>query len=204
MISKTAGVVLAGGQSRRMGGPDKALLPFMGQSMIQRVVARLLPQVAEVAISSNGDPARFGGIEASIINDGIPGFAGPLAGISACLEWMRSQRPHLEWLVTVSVDCPFLPPDLAMTLHRASRGASLPIAFACCGGFIHPTMGLWSVETSKALRQAVESGERKIDRHAGRRGFACANWVAHPFDPFFNINTPSDLQAALSMATTLS
>ncbi len=77
------GVILAGGQARRMGGGDKCLLPLAGRSILEHVIARLSPQVETVAINANGDPARFAGLSLPVIADSVPGLTGPREGVRA-------------------------------------------------------------------------------------------------------------------------
>ena len=80
---RIAGIVLAGGLSRRMGGGDKCLRPLMGQPILAHIIARARPQVAALALNANGDPARFADFGLPVVADSIPDFAGPLAGVLA-------------------------------------------------------------------------------------------------------------------------
>ena len=82
-----AGIVLAGGRATRMGGGDKALRPLGGQPVLAHVIARLAPQVQALALSANGDPARFAAFGLPVLADSLPGFPGPLAGVLAGLDW---------------------------------------------------------------------------------------------------------------------
>jgi len=79
---KVVGLLLAGGQSRRMGGGDKALRILGGIPLLDRVIERLQPQVDAVVLNANGDPARFAGYALPIVPDSVSGFAGPLAGFA--------------------------------------------------------------------------------------------------------------------------
>ena len=85
-MSAPLGVILAGGQARRMGGGDKGLLPLGSTTILAHVIARLQPQVSEIVLNANGDPARFAGLGLPVVADTIPGFAGPLAGVLAGLD----------------------------------------------------------------------------------------------------------------------
>jgi len=69
-----------------MGGGDKCLLPLTGRPILAHVIERLKPQVAELIISANGDPARFSAFGLPVVEDRLVGYAGPLAGILAGLE----------------------------------------------------------------------------------------------------------------------
>jgi molybdopterin-guanine dinucleotide biosynthesis protein A len=197
----TWGVVLAGGLARRMGGGDKPLRPLAGRPLLAHVLERLRPQVSGLLLNANGDAARFAGFGLPVIADGIPDYPGPLAGILAALDWAADswtgpgqERP--EWIVSVPGDSPFIPADLVARLHAARLAAGVPMACARSGGWSHPPVALWPVALRQPLRDALESGERKIDRWTARFGCASAEWPAAPFDPFFNANTPEELAEA--------
>ncbi|MBV8836870.1 MAG: NTP transferase domain-containing protein, partial [Alphaproteobacteria bacterium] len=100
MTYETFGLVLAGGLARRMGGGDKALIRIGDETILARTLARLTPQVAGVVLNANGDPARFASFQLPIVADSVPDFAGPLAGILAGLDWVASNRPQTEWVVS--------------------------------------------------------------------------------------------------------
>ncbi len=206
-MGQTLGVILAGGLATRMGGGDKGLLQVQGQSLMSHVIERLSPQVADIALNANGDAARFVELGLPVIADSIDGFAGPLAGVLAGLDWAAEQGA--EAIVTAAADTPFFPTDLVARLTAASEGQAHPLVLATTprtgeelksGGRSkvnrHPTFGLWPVALRDDLRSALEGGLRKVvlwtDRHEGRE----ALFEAEPFDPFFNVNTPEDLQRA--------
>ena len=138
-----------------------------------------------------------------MVPDNVPGFAGPLAGILAGLDWLAAQNNGIEWLLSVPGDCPFLPDDLVERLHPARRklGAGVPLACARSGEWRHPVVGLWPL----ALR---ETCARRWSRRAcarsrsGRRGMASPSPIGRtePVDPFFNVNTPEDAARAERIA----
>ena len=81
-------LVLAGGRATRLGGGDKPLRPLGGRPMLARILERLRPQVGPVAISANGDPARFAEYGLPVLaDDGEQ--AGPLSGISSGMAWAK-------------------------------------------------------------------------------------------------------------------
>lgn len=192
------GLILAGGLSRRMGGGDKALVPLAGRTLLQRVTDRLAPQVETLVLNANGDAARFGST-LPIVPDAMPDHPGPLAGLLAGLDHVAEQRPGAEWLLAVPGDCPFLPADLAARLF-AARGPA-PAAFAASGGRRHPVVGLWRVAARGPLRHLLEGGERRVGRFAAAAGAVEVDWPVEPYDPFFNINTPDDLDEARRILT---
>jgi molybdopterin-guanine dinucleotide biosynthesis protein A len=194
------GVLLAGGLARRMGGGDKGLKRVGGETIIARVIARLGPQCAGLIVNANGDPARLAFLGLPIVPDDVPGFAGPLAGILAALDWTANERPAIAWVVSAPTDAPFLPRDLVARLHEARAAAGVPLACARSAGQAHPPIGLWPVALRADLRHALTAeNERKIDRWTARHGVAHADWPVDPVDPFFNANAPEDLAEAEAM-----
>ena len=187
------GLILAGGLSRRMGGGDKSLTRLGGRTLLERVAARLAPQVGALALNANGDPARFG-IALPVIPDSMPDHPGPLAGVLAGLDHIAAHHPAMEWLLTAPADCPFLPADLATRL-LAARGAA-PVVMAASGERHHPVVALWHAGLRAELRRALEDGERRVGFWAAQQGAATVEWPAAPFDPFANVNTPDDLAGA--------
>jgi molybdopterin-guanine dinucleotide biosynthesis protein A len=201
MTAPTLGLVLAGGLARRMGGGDKALIRIGGATILERVLDRLRPQCGRIVLNANGDPARFAATGLPVIADDVPGFAGPLAGILAGLDWTAAHLPQIEWIASVPGDCPFVPRDLVARLLAARIEAALPLACARSGEWRHPVVGLWPVALRKDLRHAlVDEGLRKIEVWTARHGVAVADWPTDPVDPFFNINTPEDAAEAQRIA----
>jgi len=196
----TLGLVLAGGQARRMGGGDKASLKVGGATILARVLARLQPDCDPILLNANGDPARFARYGLPIVADSVPDFAGPLAGILAGLDWAAENAPGIEWLASAPGDCPFLPNDLVPRLHAARIAEKKPLACARSGEWRHPVAGLWPVALREDLRSALAEGLHKIEAWTGRHGVAFAAWPDQPFDPFFNVNTPEDLAKAEEIA----
>ena len=187
------GVILAGGAALRMGGQDKALLRLGGQSLLAHVRDRLSPQVDRLAISANGDAARFG--------VGVPVLAddssqGPLSGILAALDWAAPLGATA--VVSVAVDTPFLPADLVPQLCLAAERSAGGVAVAASGGVDHPTCALWPVGLRGDLRQFLASGAKtRVMDFARSHGAARADFADDA--AFANLNTPEDLAAAEAM-----
>jgi molybdopterin-guanine dinucleotide biosynthesis protein A len=194
--SDIAGVLLAGGLSRRMGGSEKCLLPLGGKPLLLHVLDRARGQVTSLMLSANGDPSRFAAFDLSVHEDVVPGHAGPLAGILTGFEW-AAQIPGCVWLASFATDAPFLPRDLVFRLREAAEGAGADIALARSGGQVHPVFGLWRVGLEADLRHAlVDEKIHRIRRWTERHLLAYAEFETEPVDPFFNINAPEDLARA--------
>lgn len=193
------GVILAGGQARRMGGGDKGRLMLGKTSLFKRAIERLEDQVSGVVLNANGPAERFSDFGLPIIADNIPGFLGPLAGVLSGLDWAYDQR--VELIVTVAADTPFFPSNLVSELLDVGHGMRAPLVLAATKDsagktWRHPTFGLWPVCLRNDLRKNLIAGLRKVllwtELHAGRDAF----FEVNSFDPFFNVNTVEDLKIA--------
>lgn len=198
----THGVILAGGLARRMGGGDKAMRTIRGRPLMDRVIARLRPQVAALALNANGDPERFASLGLPVIADSIAGYPGPLAGVLAGMD--RAVDDGASHILTVAADTPFFPADLGARLAAAIT-PDAPIALAATpdpsrGLARHPTFGLWPVALRDDLREALHDGVRKVVMWTDRHGATMVEFPATPFDPFFNVNTPDDMATAERIA----
>ncbi|MEM6497229.1 MAG: molybdenum cofactor guanylyltransferase MobA [Pseudomonadota bacterium] len=199
--SNIVGVLLAGGLSRRMGGGDKSLLDVAGQSMMQHVVDRLSPQVTALAINANGDPARFAAFGLPVVPDTIDGFVGPLAGVLAGMRWAETLAEPARWVVTASTDAPFIPEQLVARLRDEKDREEAAIALAKSGGHLHPVIGLWPVGLADDLEAALRDGIRKVLHWTDRHGIVAVDFPfvavgSEEIDPFFNANTPEELDRA--------
>lgn len=203
MAEKIPGVILAGGLSSRMGGGDKCLLSLGSETLLQQVIARLRPQVSAMVLNANGDASRFADYGLQVVADGIDGYAGPLAGVLAGLDWAAAQGA--DHIVSVAADTPFFPTDLVQRLNTGRGSAPLALAASIDpkrGQVRQPTFGLWPVALRDDLRAALQDGLRKVviwtDKHGGTEVlFEPVNGQ----EPFFNVNTPEDLAIARQMAT---
>ena len=194
---KVVGLLLAGGQSRRMGGGDKTLRLLGGIPLLERVIERLRPQIDALVLNANGDPARFARCALPVVPDSVPGFAGPLAGVLAGLDWAATHRSDCHYVVSVATDAPFLPADLVVRLAEGLDEAGADLSCAASGGRSHPVFGLWPVRLRDDLRGAlVDQGIRKVDLWTARHKLATVPFSDQPVDPFFNANRPADFAAA--------
>lgn len=200
------GVILAGGSARRMGGGDKGLRQLAGDTLLGHVIQRFGPQVHWLILNANGDPARLERFGLPVVADLDGKALGPLAGLLAAMSWIGSTAPPptvaLTHIATVSTDVPFLPLDL---VERLAAAAGSGAAIAVSDGRRHPTIGLWPVALKASLANAIAHGELSANAFAAHHG---AIEVTFPFgeidgmlvDPFFNANTPQDLEIARRLA----
>ena len=197
-MREPVGVILAGGLSSRMGGGDKGLLALDGVSLLGRVKVRLGKQVSSMVLNANGDPARFEGLGISVEPDSVAGFAGPLAGVLAGMDWAASQGA--DHIVTVAADTPFYPRDLVERFVETGEDMAMAVTPDPERGHArHPTFGLWPVALRDDLRAALGDGVRKVVQWTKPRGCINVEFSATPFDPFFNVNTPEDMAKAEAM-----
>lgn len=195
-----AGIVLAGGRSRRMGGRDKAQLLLGGRSMLVMVIDRMRPQVGALAVSANDDAIRRLELDLPVLADAEFSYEGPLAGILAGMRWARREMPSANWIATAATDTPFLPPSLVHRLLSASPRSTIA-RLAASRGRMHPVFGLWPIDLAPALGKWLADGaSRKV-----RDWVASIPHVVVKFDevdgsdPFFNVNTPEDASVARSL-----
>ncbi len=191
-------VILAGGLASRMGGGDKPLRDVGGRSLLHLVIERLSPQAFPISINANGPAERFAEFNLPVLPDPVPGFVGPLAGVLAGMDW--AAEFGAGHVVSVAGDTPFFPNDLVARLSSEMAGADIALAATphrIRGLMRQPTFGLWPVALRDDLRTALENGVRKVvqwtDTHAT---VEVVFGAPEGRDPFFNVNTPEDLDIA--------
>ena len=173
-----------------MGGGDKSLRDIAGRPILAHVIERLTPQVDALALNANGDPERLASWGLPVVPDSIEGFAGPLAGVLAGLDW--AAELGATHIVTVAADTPFFPQDLVARLRASDADLALAATPHPTRGQVrHPTFGLWPVALRDDLRAALQAGLRKVvlwtERHGG------VDVVFEDEAAFFNVNTPEDM-----------
>lgn len=191
---KIAGLVLAGGQARRMHGQDKAFLDTGNGLSLERIFARLQQECSDVAISANGDSARFDAWHCPVLPDSIHDV-GPLSGVLSGLEW--AEKNGYNTLITVPVDTPFIPERLVAALVPAP-------SYACCEGQSHPLVAAWPVSARPVLAEQLSLLTHENKKHqtrvrtlANALGARAVDFpLVEGMDPFMNINTPQDLMFA--------
>lgn len=192
IMERPAALILAGGHAERLGGTEKPLIRIGGLTILERILAALADDIAWVALSANGDPARFSRFGLPVLPDGPFAGLGPLAGLLAGLDW-ASARGATE-LLSLPGDTPFLPPGLAARLAPAP-------AVAASGGRRHHLVALWPVAARTALAARLAApGPRAVAAFAATLGPRVVAFPAAPHDPFLNVNTPADLAGARAIA----
>ncbi|MCC8431861.1 molybdenum cofactor guanylyltransferase [Reyranella aquatilis] len=201
------GVILAGGEGRRMGpGPLKPLRPLAGKPMIAHVVERLRPQVMDLVIVANDPDPAFEALQVPVVADApdIQAAAqlegrrlGPLAGILAGMEWSLKHHPHAGWILTAPADVPFLPLDLTVRLCGLMHVPEPDVLMVRHGKRREHTLAIWSVKLAADLRRAIlEEGMRRVETFAQRYVFEELVWPGNAA-PFLNVNTPTELSEAM-------
>ena len=186
MKEAISGVILAGGQGRRMGGADKGLLELRGRPLVAWVAEHLAPQVDELLINANRNLESYHPLGRRIVTDRYPDFAGPLAGLHAAL----GQASH-ALVATAPCDSPFLPEDLVARLRAALESSGAELAVAKTAGQPHPVFSLVRREVLDGLTAFLDAGGRKVDAW-----YAALSAVEVPFADeraFANINTLDEL-----------
>jgi len=183
--ARIAGVVLAGGQARRMGGIDKGLVEISGRPMCEIVIARLAPQVSEVLVNANRNHEIYRTFGERVIADEIEGYLGPLAGIVSAMR-----ATEMPWVITAPCDGPFLNSDYVDRMFRQVSG-QVSIVVARDAERLQPTFMLAKTQLMEDLLEFLASGERKIDKWFVKHEYTTADFSDSP-ECFLNINTAQD------------
>ena len=181
------GVILAGGEARRMGGGDKGLVELGGKPLVEHALAALSPQVDTIIINANRNGDRYAAYGYPVVADSREGFQGPLAGMLSCLE-----EAETEFLVTVPCDSPLLPDDLVARLFRQLSDARADISVAHNGERMQPVFALMPASLASSMRAFLDGAGRKIDRWFERHKLAVTDFSDKP-ECFRNINNPAEL-----------
>ena len=193
MTTDILGVLLAGGQSLRMGHADKFLLQHGDRTLLQYCVDLARPQVDQLVISANGDPTRLEAYGLPVIPDFWPDHPGPLAGIISVMVWAQKARKDYAWLASFATDTPHFPLDLVARLRWRAEIQNAKVAFAATERDNHYTFALWSTQLLSELLSRFAHGERALHRIAAELG-ACQE-VFQDGTAFANVNTPAEWQA---------
>lgn len=193
-----AGVILAGGQGRRMGGVDKALVAYEGKPLLAHVVERFAPQVDRLLLSANGDPARFVAFGLDVVADLFAEPMGPLAGLAAAHRRLETVGSDAAFIATVAVDGPCLPRDLVARLAAAlADRPGARVAVSRSRGRVHPVAALHRRDDLEDLIAGLADGSvRRVMNWIEARGVVFVDFDdVDGVDPFLNLNRPEDLGA---------
>lgn len=188
------GIVLAGGQGRRMGSVDKGFVELDGRPLVAHVIERLAPQVQTLIINANQNIGRYAAFGFPVVADAIGGFAGPLAGLHAGLAAATT-----PFVATCPCDSPFLPADLVVRLSGAFDAQPIDIAVARTFAQPHPVFALARRSVLPHLARFLDGGGRKIDAWYASLPIAEVAFDDEA-DAFRNINTPAELAASAKPA----
>jgi molybdopterin-guanine dinucleotide biosynthesis protein A len=180
-----------------MGGQAKPLIALGEISILSRVIEVLRPQCASLSLNANTELNRYQLYELPILIDATDGFLGPLAGVLAGMDAAAENQPDVNFLLSAPGDTPFLPQDLVARLYAAKTQEQASIAVAASGGRAHHTVALWDISLRETLRKAlIDEGVRAVSEFIARHKKVDVDWSLDPYDPFFNVNSPEDLEIA--------
>lgn len=204
-LNQITGVILAGGQSRRMGGGDKFLKKVANKTILDHVINQFSNQCETLIISANGDLSRLESIDLPIVKDPIGDDMGPLSGILAAMLWSKLNKPSHTHILSVAADSPLFPLNYSdKMLKRANEFETDAIILAKSRGRHHPIFGLWPIELANDLKTFLETGGRKIRAWSDTKANGSIEFQDllindMPIDPFFNINKPEDLDTFIQL-----
>lgn len=189
MQNQITGIVLAGGQARRMGGVDKGLIPLCGRPMVEWTIRALRPQVETIAINANRNSDLYAGFGYAVVADSDSGFLGPLAGMASGMRAARTTH-----ILTVPCDSPLIVPDLAERLWQCHLSNGAEVCVAHDGERLQPVFSLLKTTLLDSLETYLGGGGRKIDRWYASHSMELADF-SDCRDNFLNVNEPADVAA---------
>ena len=192
------GVILAGGQSRRMNRKDKSFLEISERTLLDMTIERLGSQSDKMAINTNSYSSKYKRYGLPILRDHLEGYLGPLAGVLTSMKWAKDIG--YEKVITVAVDTPLFPLNLVNELYQKMEVSNSDIVFAASltdrkqRKILHPVFGLWKTYLCDDLRKQLEQGIRKVTLWSAKHKTSSVCFSNDLVDPFFNINTPDDIE----------
>jgi len=183
------GIILAGGQARRMGGEDKGLIQLAQKPMIEYVLNAIESQVDDIIINANRNQAIYERYGYPVVADQIEGYCGPLAGMASGLQAAKT-----SFVVTVPCDSPLIPDDLVQKLYSTLQDEDAEICTAHSNGRLQPVFTVMKTEVLSSMLDFLNNGERKIDKWFEQHRLAIADFSEQP-DTFININSAEELTA---------
>ena len=190
LFNDITGVILVGGESRRMGGLDKALLDIAGQPLVGRIIEAM--QCCFTGLLLVGDrPERFARYHLPVVPDSYPGSS--LGGLYTGLHAAKT-----DCIFVSSCDIPFSNPELIRLIcaDTATYDAVIP---ATEGG-LEPLFALYHKSCLAAMQTALEAGNFRITallQQLQTKTIAVEQVVQIDTTgrSLFNINTPEEYAA---------
>ena len=189
-------VVLAGGQSKRFG-EDKNQAKLGNLTLLEHVLSKVTKKFEKILIISNQNLNLKMLNSITIIPDCIQGNLGPLVGVLTAMKWIKKNNKQYQWIATFPSDTPFFDTSIIEKYKsRINLNESL-LYFARSNQKRHNIFGLWSVKLMDTLENdLINNNFRKVEKWADKIGVKTINVKIDKFDPFFNINTKTDLKEA--------
>lgn len=181
------GVILAGGQARRMGGEDKGLILFNNKPLIDHVIATLRPQVDKLIINANRSIEQYATYKYPVISDSLDDFCGPLAGMLSAM-----QAVDTDYILTAPCDSPHISRQLRQRMMETLLMQQADIAVAHDGKRLQPVFCLIPCRLEADLQNYLQQGGRKIDAWLSSHTMAVVNF-SDQANTFLNVNHPEDL-----------
>ncbi len=192
-----AGLILAGGRASRMGDVCKAQVELAGRPLIDHVIRRFKPQVIHLYLNIHTDPDWYRHYNLPLVEDVLPGYPGPLAGLWSGFCRLEAEDAPWQWLALAPCDGPLLPDNLVTVLGEAAMAKHADMACIRYGGELQPTFSLWHRRTESLVEHALlEEKEGGFKALIPRLNCVVVDWPPQDINPFFNINTPDDLERA--------
>lgn len=183
------GIILAGGQARRMGGKDKGLIQLAQKPMIEYVLKTIKPQVDSIIINANRNQAIYENYGFPVIADRIEGYSGPLAGMASGIQAAKT-----SFIVTVPCDSPLIADNLVLKLYATLQKEDAEICTAYANGRLQPVFTLMKIELLPSMLEFLDNGERKIDKWFEKHHLAITDF-SEQANTFININSIEELAA---------
>ena len=192
MKSKITGVILAGGNAKRMGGIDKGLVDVLGRELISYTYDCIRHQVSNLMINANRNINEYKKYNVEIIPDQTTERLGPLAGIQSGLVNCKT-----EYLLSVPCDVPNLPKNLCEILYKdlIKNNSDCVMPYTINNNKTkrtHPVILLLKSKFADSLNEFIKNGGRKID--SWTKTLNTSEVFFYDENSFLNINKLEDIE----------
>ena len=185
-------VVLAGGKSKRFG-EDKSQVKLGKKQLIDYILSQLVDEFREVLIVTNNPIKHLSSKKIIKIGD-LKKDLGPLGGVFSAMKWVKENNKSYKWIATFPVDTPLFKIEIFKDFLQKIDEKESELFFMKTKEKRHNIFGLWSLDLIDQLEKDLENGSRKVEKWANNIGVKTIDMVFEKDDPFFNINTKSDLE----------